>query len=238
MLISLAVIGIFIIKTEAFFIKHKPPLTQPRNKLYTINIMAPSPALLRESSSTALPAVSTLSPKSVTALNYKYKNETMDTYAHSETTRTTTERPASEHVADLCPFKKVMAANRGEIATRINRAATELNLDTVSLYAYEGEYIYIKHVHKITSLMYIALYISSQNCHDLSTQIVTQLTDGIPTNHTSYQNLVPPSGPILTFKTSLTSLRKTTSMPFILAMVSYQSLQNLQRRVRTMISHL
>ena len=143
MLITLAVIGIFIIKTEAFFIKHKPPIIQ-RNKLSTINIMAPAPnnpALLRESSSTALPAVPTLSPKSVTtALNYKYKNETMDSYAHSETTRTK-ERPASEHVADLCPFKKVMAANRGEIAIRINRAATELNLDTVSLYAYEGEYI-------------------------------------------------------------------------------------------------
>ena len=153
MLITLAVIGIFIIKTEAFFIKHKPPIIQ-RNKLSTINIMAPapnSPDLLKESSSTALPAVPTLSPKSVTtALNYKYNNETMDSYAHSETTRTT-ERPASEHVADLCPFKKVMAANRGEIAIRINRAATELNLDTVSLYAYEGEYI-ICHLHKTYNL--------------------------------------------------------------------------------------
>ncbi|KAL7529410.1 hypothetical protein ACHAXR_002947, partial [Thalassiosira sp. AJA248-18] len=39
--------------------------------------------------------------------------------------------------ADLVPFKRIMAANRGEIAVRINRAATELNLDTVSIYAYE-----------------------------------------------------------------------------------------------------
>lgn len=49
------------------------------------------------------------------------------------------EPAASGSLADLCPFKRVMAANRGEIAVRINRAATELNLDTVSIYAYEGK---------------------------------------------------------------------------------------------------
>ncbi|KAL3792853.1 hypothetical protein HJC23_004778 [Cyclotella cryptica] len=43
----------------------------------------------------------------------------------------------SSSLANLCPFKKVMAANRGEIAVRIDRAATELNLKTASIYAYE-----------------------------------------------------------------------------------------------------
>jgi pyruvate carboxylase len=45
--------------------------------------------------------------------------------------------PDSSSLAHLCPFTKVMAANRGEIAIRIDRAATELNLRTASIYAYE-----------------------------------------------------------------------------------------------------
>jgi len=35
------------------------------------------------------------------------------------------------------PFKTVMSANRAEIAVRINRAATELNMETVSIYGFE-----------------------------------------------------------------------------------------------------
>ena len=38
------------------------------------------------------------------------------------------------------PFKKVMAANRAEIAVRIMRAATELNMATVAIYGYEDRY--------------------------------------------------------------------------------------------------
>ena len=34
-------------------------------------------------------------------------------------------------------FKKLMAANRAEIAVRIMRAATELNMETVAIYGYE-----------------------------------------------------------------------------------------------------
>ena len=45
--------------------------------------------------------------------------------------------PSPSSLAHLCPFNKVMAANRGEIAIRIDRAATELNLKTASIYAYE-----------------------------------------------------------------------------------------------------
>jgi biotin carboxylase len=37
------------------------------------------------------------------------------------------------------PFDKVMAANRGEIATRILRAASELGCGTVGIYSREGE---------------------------------------------------------------------------------------------------
>lgn len=38
------------------------------------------------------------------------------------------------------PFKKILAANRGEIATRINRAGSELGIPTVGIYSYEGTY--------------------------------------------------------------------------------------------------
>mmetsp|Transcript_12902 Transcript_12902/g.19627 ORF Transcript_12902/g.19627 Transcript_12902/m.19627 type:complete len:1235 (+) Transcript_12902:119-3823(+) len=38
------------------------------------------------------------------------------------------------------PFKKVMAANRAEIAVRISRAATEMNMATVAIYGYEDRY--------------------------------------------------------------------------------------------------
>jgi pyruvate carboxylase len=38
------------------------------------------------------------------------------------------------------PFKKILVANRGEIAIRIMRAATELGLRTVGIYAYEDRF--------------------------------------------------------------------------------------------------
>jgi hypothetical protein len=42
-----------------------------------------------------------------------------------------------ENLAPLCPFKKILAANRGEIAVRICRAATELNVKSSTIYAFE-----------------------------------------------------------------------------------------------------
>ncbi len=38
------------------------------------------------------------------------------------------------------PFKKILVANRGEIAIRVFRAASELNLQTVAVYTYEDRY--------------------------------------------------------------------------------------------------
>lgn len=37
------------------------------------------------------------------------------------------------------PFKKLLAANRGEIATRIMRASSELGIASAGIYSYEGE---------------------------------------------------------------------------------------------------
>eukprot|EP00545_Synedropsis_sp_CCMP1620_P013193 CAMPEP_0119020050 /NCGR_PEP_ID=MMETSP1176-20130426/23218_1 /TAXON_ID=265551 /ORGANISM="Synedropsis recta cf, Strain CCMP1620" /LENGTH=1171 /DNA_ID=CAMNT_0006974411 /DNA_START=220 /DNA_END=3735 /DNA_ORIENTATION=+ len=41
---------------------------------------------------------------------------------------------------DPAPFKKIMAANRGEIATRINRAASELGVSSAGIYSYEDRF--------------------------------------------------------------------------------------------------
>ena len=99
--------------------------------------MAPNP--LSKLSSTTLSSTATLSPRSVvtTQEDLQYKNDTME--YRSEATTSKNQFAISGSLADLITYKKVMAANRGEIATRINRAATELNLTTVSLYAYEGK---------------------------------------------------------------------------------------------------
>ena len=38
------------------------------------------------------------------------------------------------------PFKKLLAANRGEIATRISRGASELGIQTCGIYSHEGRF--------------------------------------------------------------------------------------------------
>mmetsp|Transcript_8942 Transcript_8942/g.9811 ORF Transcript_8942/g.9811 Transcript_8942/m.9811 type:complete len:1238 (+) Transcript_8942:67-3780(+) len=43
-------------------------------------------------------------------------------------------------IKPLKPFNKVMAANRAEIAVRIMRASTELNMQTVAIYGFEDRY--------------------------------------------------------------------------------------------------
>ncbi|MEL7121873.1 MAG: biotin carboxylase N-terminal domain-containing protein, partial [Bacteroidota bacterium] len=38
------------------------------------------------------------------------------------------------------PFKRLLVANRGEIAIRVLRAASELKISTVAIYSYEDRY--------------------------------------------------------------------------------------------------
>jgi len=38
------------------------------------------------------------------------------------------------------PFKRLLVANRGEIAVRLLRAATELNIRTIAIYSHEDRF--------------------------------------------------------------------------------------------------
>lgn len=54
----------------------------------------------------------------------------------STTTSQTPEAPGG--LFEDRPFNKIMAANRGEIATRIMRACAELGVPSVGIYSHEG----------------------------------------------------------------------------------------------------
>lgn len=56
---------------------------------------------------------------------------------HTPDERVATPTKASQNA----PFGKLLAANRGEIATRINRAASELGIPTAGIYSHEGMYL-------------------------------------------------------------------------------------------------
>jgi pyruvate carboxylase len=49
------------------------------------------------------------------------------------------------------PFNKLLAANRGEISTRINRAAAELGIATAGIYSHEGKQVIIRCISTMTN---------------------------------------------------------------------------------------
>ena len=51
------------------------------------------------------------------------------------------------------PFKKLLAANRGEIATRISRGAAELGIQTCGIYSYEGKLLTYTGCHAIQPML-------------------------------------------------------------------------------------
>jgi hypothetical protein len=59
---------------------------------------------------------------------------------HFHTFHTPDEHPPAAGAAKSAPFTKLLAANRGEIATRITRAASELGIPTAGIYSHEGDY--------------------------------------------------------------------------------------------------
>ena len=60
------------------------------------------------------------------------------------------------------PFKKVLVANRGEIAIRIFRALTELGITTVSIYSREDRYALFRS--KADESIWISIRSSRSRC--------------------------------------------------------------------------
>ena len=84
-------------------------------------------------------------PLSVAAQNLlsSYNNKKQPQRRLSSTSHVGTNHPTMKIGKSVSvetpPFKKLLAANRGEIATRISRGAAELGIQTCGIYSYEGK---------------------------------------------------------------------------------------------------
>ena len=94
--------------------------------------------------STAIKSLSTLSTSSS---SWNHQLTTLPTTQLRAISSTTTNLQSTSKQCSMGdnksfpnrPFTKLMAANRGEIATRIMRAGTELGCNTVGIYSNEGK---------------------------------------------------------------------------------------------------
>jgi hypothetical protein len=80
-------------------------------------------------------------------VQYQQKSQWLRPVASFERFKSTPAAASSIHAAP--PFHKILAANRGEIATRINRAASELGIQSAGIYSYEGELAAANHAYWI-----------------------------------------------------------------------------------------
>ena len=90
----------------------------------------------RSLQTSALRAVVTTAPWAVANVR-SAEHKQQSRYYNVNTTHPTM-KPGKSVNKTEAPFTKLMAANRGEIATRISRGASELGIQTVGIYSYEG----------------------------------------------------------------------------------------------------
>ena len=98
----------------------------------------------RSTSASAIRAFSTTSTSNWTTTNTNTNKNVTDhqkrNVSHVGTSHPTMSAGTKVNVkGGEVPFKKLLAANRGEIATRISRGAAELGIQTVGIYSHEGE---------------------------------------------------------------------------------------------------
>jgi len=97
---------------------------------------------LKLTSSRAKSHIPLLAPLSTISIGNKSNNiETIQTNRRLKSTKVIVDRP-DQNIADVDPppFKKVLAANRGEIATRIMRACSELGVASAGIYSHEDRF--------------------------------------------------------------------------------------------------
>jgi hypothetical protein len=89
----------------------------------------------------AIPAVTALKNSAIASSQQLCQQEDVNTFHtfHTPDEKLPAVGSATVNITDA-PFTKLLAANRGEIATRINRAATELGIGSVGIYSHEGTY--------------------------------------------------------------------------------------------------
>jgi len=97
---------------------------------------------LKLTASRAESRIPLLIPLSTISIGNKSNNiETIQTNKRLKITKVIVDSP-NQNIADVDPppFKKVLAANRGEIATRIMRACSELGVASAGIYSHEDRF--------------------------------------------------------------------------------------------------
>jgi pyruvate carboxylase len=83
------------------------------------------------------------------------------------------------------PFNKLLAANRGEIATRIMRASTELSIPTVGIFAYEDRFT--QHRYKADQAFLVGAGKSPVGAYlDIDSIVSTCVENGVEAVHPGY----------------------------------------------------
>ena len=117
-----------------------PNTTTSSTKLFTTKLQQQQQQqqksiLRRPLNNNLIASLSTLTPN--TTSTYKYALSSTKRFKSTEPLVEAEDEP----LLARAPFKKLLAANRGEIATRIMRASSELGIASAGIYSHEGELV-------------------------------------------------------------------------------------------------
>lgn len=90
------------------------------------------------SSNLMIVSLSTLSNNGLPSVVKNQNNEITRRFKSTEALSDNNNNTGNVAIVKQAPFKKLLAANRGEIATRIMRASSELGIASAGIYSYEG----------------------------------------------------------------------------------------------------
>ena len=90
------------------------------------------------SSNLMIVSLSTLSNNGLLSVVKNENNEVARRFKSAEALSENNNNTGVVAIVKQAPFRKLLAANRGEIATRIMRASSELGIASAGIYSYEG----------------------------------------------------------------------------------------------------
>jgi hypothetical protein len=104
-----------------------------------------------------VPTSRLLAPLSTISIGKKNGNNAQDfKNKRPQSTQPVGEVDHNSHQLNAPPFKKVLAANRGEIATRIMRACSELGVASAGIYSHEDRFT--QHRYKADQAFLLSTY--------------------------------------------------------------------------------